>query len=176
LQGGTIPHEVTGRFGSTQVKLMPASPGTGVVAGTAVRAVLEMLGVTDCLTKCYGSTNTRNVVKAAVDGLEQLVHKENIAELRGVELGTTAVDEMLERGQAYIPQTASGEKLQAPTNTVGQERRGGRGGQRRGGGGGRGRRGPAPTEAPAPTPAPAAAPAQAPAPESAPTTDKPSDS
>ncbi|MHC4975719.1 MAG: 30S ribosomal protein S5 [Planctomycetota bacterium] len=156
LQGGTIPHEVTGRFAATRVKLMPASPGTGVVAGTAVRAILEMLGVTDCLTKCYGSTNTRNVVKAAVDGLEQLVQKDKIAELRGVELGATAVDDMLERGQAYVPQSAAGEKMQAPTNTVGQDRRGGRGGGRRGGGGGRGRRGP--SEAPAPAPAAAEAP------------------
>jgi len=103
LQGGTIPHEVIGRFGSSRVKLMPASPGTGVVAGASVRAVLEMVGVTDCLTKVYGSTNKQNVVKAAMNGLEQFQEKERIAELRGVEIGKTEVEEKIERGQAYLP-------------------------------------------------------------------------
>jgi small subunit ribosomal protein S5 len=139
LQGGTIPHEVTGRFGAAQVKLLPASPGTGVVAGAPIRAILEMAGVTDCLTKCYGSTNTRNVVKAAMNGLVKLQFKDEVAELRGVQIGTTRVDEMIERGQAYLPSAAAGERMQAPVNTVG-DRAGGRGG-RRGGGGGRGRGG-----------------------------------
>ncbi len=102
LQGSTLPHAVTGRFGSSRVKLMPASPGTGVVAGAAVRAVLEMAGVTDCLTKCYNSTNSQNVVKAVFDGLEQLRPKEAVADLRGVDLGRTEVDEMIERGSAFV--------------------------------------------------------------------------
>jgi len=143
LERGTIPHEVVGRFGSSKVKMLPASPGTGVVAGAPIRAILEMAGVTDCLTKCYGSTNTRNVVKAAMDGLLQLQFKDQVAELRGVELERTHVEEMIERGQAYLPsEAAGGERMQAPVNTVGD--RSGRGGGRRGGGrrgGGGGRRG-----------------------------------
>lgn len=97
LQEGTIPHEANGRFGSSRVRLLPASPGTGVVAGAAVRAVLEMAGVTDCLSKCYGSTNKQNVVKATMEALKQLRSKDEIAELRGVELGATEVDERLSR-------------------------------------------------------------------------------
>ncbi len=175
LHGGTIPHEVIGAFGSARVKLMPASPGTGIVAGATVRAVLELLGITDCLTKCQGSNNKINVVKACFEGLEQLRNRETVAELRGVEIDSTTVDEMLDRGKAFMPSAAGGEKAAAPINTVGQDRgrgggRGGRGGGggrggRGGGGGGRGR-------GPAPASAPAAAPAEgggdAPAPESKP--------
>jgi len=136
LHGSTIPHEVIGRYGATQVKLMPASPGTGVVAGAPVRAVLEMLGVTDCLTKCYGSTNKINVVKAAMDGLSRLSEPQAVAKRRGVELGATEVDDMLERGKAFLPAQSTGEKLEAPVNTIGQDRGRGRGGRRGGGGGG----------------------------------------
>jgi small subunit ribosomal protein S5 len=151
LLGGTIPHEVTGRFGSSKVRLLPASPGTGVVAGAPIRAILEMAGVTDCLTKCYGSTNTQNVVKAAMDGLLQLQRAQDVADLRGVELGKTVVDEMLDRGKAYLPSAAGGERLQAPVNVVGNDRRGGGGrGGRRGGGGGR-RGGGAPQRAEGPS-------------------------
>ncbi len=102
LQEGTIPHETNGRFGASKVRLMPASPGTGVVAGAAVRAVLEMAGVTDCLSKCYGSTNKQNVVKATMDALKQLRSKEEIAELRGVEIGETEVDERLARSGGSV--------------------------------------------------------------------------
>ena len=85
--GSTIPHAVEGRFGACKVLLLPASPGTGVVAGAAARAPLEMLGVRDCMTKCHGSTNTLNIVKAVFNGLEQLKSREEIEAARGRTLG-----------------------------------------------------------------------------------------
>lgn len=86
LRGGTIPHRVEGRYGASRVVMLPANPGTGVIAGGAVRAVVQAAGVTDILTKSYGSTNKLNLVKAAIDGLTKLRTKEDIARLRGVEL------------------------------------------------------------------------------------------
>lgn len=103
LKEGTIPHTVTGRFGASKVRLVPASPGTGVVAGGTVRSVLELAGVRDCLTKSFGSTNQKNLVKATMAGLEQLRSKEEIERLRGVELGKTHVEEIVERGAAFMP-------------------------------------------------------------------------
>jgi len=99
MMGRTIHHEVEGRFGASTVRLVPASPGTGVVAGQTVRAVLELAGVQDCLTKCYGSTNKINVVKAVFDGLSKLRLPEEIAKLRGVELGKTGIQERIERAE-----------------------------------------------------------------------------
>ena len=137
LQGKTIPHLVVGRFGATTVKLMPAAPGTGVIAGAAVRAVLEMIGVQDCLTKVYGSSNPKNVVKATVDALGTLRTRQQVEALRGVSLPETGVEVAIKRGMAFMPQTKGGERMAAPKNTVGEEnRRGGRGGPRGGGGGG----------------------------------------
>jgi small subunit ribosomal protein S5 len=172
LQGKTIPHLVIGRFGATTVKLMPAAPGTGVIAGAPVRAVLELIGVQDCLTKVYGSSNPKNVVKATIGALETLRSRAQVEALRGVTLPETAVEEAIKRGAAFMPSAKSGEKMAAPKNTVGEEnRRGGRGGRggprgpRRGGdmgggfggggGGGSGGGGGGGGE-PAPAPAPAA--------------------
>jgi len=82
--GGTIPHRVMGRFGASQVVLVPARPGTGVIAGTAVKAILEAGGLTNVLTKSFGSNNTRNLVKATMNALETLRSHESVAQLRGV--------------------------------------------------------------------------------------------
>ena len=86
MRRGTIPHPVIGRFGAAKVIMLPASPGTGVIAGGAVRAVVQAAGITDILTKSIGSSNKLNLVKAAIDGLQQLRTKEEVARLRGVEL------------------------------------------------------------------------------------------
>jgi small subunit ribosomal protein S5 len=86
LLGRTIPYQVRGKYGATRIILVPASPGTGVIAGSSARAVLELSGVQDVLTKVYGSTSAKNVVKATLSGLLKLRSKEVIESLRGVEV------------------------------------------------------------------------------------------
>jgi small subunit ribosomal protein S5 len=83
LVNGTIPFEVLGEFGASKVVIRPASPGTGVIAGGGVRAVVESAGISDILTKSLGSNNPHNLVKAAIDGLAQLRTSEQIAGARG---------------------------------------------------------------------------------------------
>jgi small subunit ribosomal protein S5 len=124
MAGTTLPHEVEGRFSSSKVRMIPAAPGTGVVAGGTVRAILEIAGVTDCLTKCYGSTNKRNVVKAVFDGLSQLRHPKQVVALRGLDLGPTTIEQKIEKGKRFMPVAAKSEKARGPVNTVGEERRG----------------------------------------------------
>jgi small subunit ribosomal protein S5 len=87
LVGTTIPHQVMGRFGATKIVLVPAAPGTGVIAGPSARAVLEFAGVKDVLSKTYGSTSAKNVTQATMSALRSLRTREMIEQMRGVTLG-----------------------------------------------------------------------------------------
>lgn len=91
IVNGTLPHDIIGRWGAGRVVLRPASPGTGVIAGGPVRAVLEAAGVKDVLTKSLGTNNPINVVRATVDGLERMVTAEQVAYERGVPVESLGV-------------------------------------------------------------------------------------
>ncbi|TDT70662.1 small subunit ribosomal protein S5 [Hypnocyclicus thermotrophus] len=86
LKNGTIPHEQIGKFGATNILLKPATKGTGVIAGSSAREILELVGVHDILTKIRGSKNKNNVARATIEGLKTLRSAEQIAKLRGKEV------------------------------------------------------------------------------------------
>ena len=83
---GTIPHKIVGRYGSSRVLLKPAAPGTGIIAGAPVRAVMEQVGVKNILTKRYGSSNPMNIVRATINALENLQDAVKIANKRGIKI------------------------------------------------------------------------------------------
>lgn len=93
LRGTTIPHEFMGKFGPSTIVMKPAAPGTGVIAGSVMRSIIEAAGIKDIRTKCLGSTNASNVLRAAINGLVSLREPEQVASLRGKtieEIGYTA--------------------------------------------------------------------------------------
>ncbi len=99
---GTLPHAVQGRWGATRVMLRPASPGTGVIAGGGVRAVMESAGVQNVLTKIIGSRNPFNVVRATFDALAKLMTGEQVRRLRGAEIGVEVVEREEPRREVQI--------------------------------------------------------------------------
>lgn len=118
-KGNSIPHEVIGRFKAARVLLKPGSPGTGIIAGAAVRSIVELAGIQDILTKCLGSANPLNIVKATLDGLRQLGSIEEMKARRGIPLpvlfGNYAKMRRDEKRQALAPVTAAAPAVAATT-------------------------------------------------------------
>lgn len=114
LRGDTIPHSVTGRFGAAKVFMRPAGPGTGVIAGGGVRAVCQMVGIRNILTKSVGSNNPVNLVKAAMDGLRKLKDAKEVARLRGVPLEELVPEPTVEE-RAASPTAAAQPARAAPS-------------------------------------------------------------
>jgi small subunit ribosomal protein S5 len=102
LRGTSIPHRVIGHFGASRIVLIPAAEGTGVIAGSAPRAVLELAGVKDVLTKCYGSPSPKNLVKATMDALLKLRTRALVEHLRGVSLDLPPEPEPVKHAEAYV--------------------------------------------------------------------------
>src|SRR5437763_5899389 len=143
LSGTTIPCMVSTRFGASQVVLKPAAPGTGVIAGGAVRAVMESVGVRDILTKTLGSTNKANTVNACLKGLRELRSPEEEAMRRGktvAEIVGRKRAEQIASANAYAAEQAAAARAAREEEARDRARRGGdqRSGDRRGGAGGRG--------------------------------------
>jgi len=113
LLQNTVPHETVGKAGASTVRLIPASPGTGIVAGATVRAILEMAGVRDCLTKAYGSTNKKNLAKATFDALRKLKSKEDVESMRGVTLGTTETEDRVKTNTSSVKNSTTSGAAQA---------------------------------------------------------------
>jgi small subunit ribosomal protein S5 len=109
--GGTLPHKVWGRWGATRVLLRPASPGTGVIAGGGVRAVMESAGVQDVLTKIIGSRNPFNVVRATFDAITSLMTQDQVRRLRGFEVAAPEADATVgaEQSSAEVEESAQQE-------------------------------------------------------------------